>query len=130
MNQEPTQFTEFQVETLIALGATVDYTTRRVSCSGRKGIPYLRVGADKWPLAKNQATKKPVEVACEHEALDLIDNFMFELSMFALVKLLEGQLVHLPKPEDFFYVFTEDVEDTPVEDTSDAAALLAIISQH
>lgn len=70
-------------------------------------------------------------MACEHEALDMITEFMGEAAMYALTAFIEhGRVVALPKPEDFFYVFTEDVEDEPaVEDTSDAAALLATISQ-
>ena len=129
MNNTPVEYTDFQVKTLIALGATIDGNT--VACSGRKGIPYLRVKDKQYPVTKNRITNKPTEVACEHEALDMITEFMGEAAMYALTAFIEhGRVVALPQPEDFFYVFTEDVEDEPaVEDTSDAAALLATISQ-
>ncbi|OOV05783.1 hypothetical protein [Rhodoferax fermentans] len=131
MSNTPVEINQLQLAVLRALGATFEGNVIR--CSGRKGIVYLRTSKGTAPIAHNKLTGKPIVSGCEHEGADSVANFISEVALANLMTVLFGGKEYvLPKPEDFFYVFVEDLDndnEPEITDTSDAATVLAAIQQ-
>lgn len=93
------------------LGMTV--TDDEIVCTGRPGIVYLHVGEVIRPLMLHSSDGTPVVCECEHQALEMVQEYYMVLARQGLEALLDdGDLPYLPEAEEFVYVHTVDVEDT------------------
>lgn len=127
---QPQEYTEAQVTVMRALGMCINEETREVSCSGRPGVVYLRHEGAVVPLAHSAKTHKPVQVSCEHAAMELINDFYRVLLTTGVEHIMNDKpLPHVPDPQDFLYVFSDEEPELEVTSTTDADTLISHIKE-
>ena len=112
---------------LKALG--IETKDGKAECTGRKGMVYLRLpNGEAKPFAIDKTGSWSV-CECEHEALEMVMGYMSYMLGHVLEAAKKGDLLWVPSPSDFFYVFTDDMEDDDIEVGDEAATLIANIME-
>lgn len=127
---QPEEYTEAQVRLMRAMGMNINDETNEVSCSGRPGVVYVNHQGEVIPLAYDSRTHKPLQLDCEHGAIDLIMNYYRELFAVGMKNVMLGKdLPYVPDPEEFKYVFVDEEPELEVTSTADADNVIAHIKE-
>jgi len=105
-----------------------------IGCSGKCGYVYLKTDDGLKPIMLDHDTRKPVEVGCEHEAIEAVEYYINRLAQYIAEKIDDldfSNMPDLPHPRDFVYVYAEDgpVVDDHDMATDDATALINSIKE-
>jgi hypothetical protein len=96
-------------------------------CDKRKGIVHVRDSEDGWrPLAyTDEEHTNPLVSKCNHDGLEMILEFIEAISPKFIEYKLAGGNGSFPSPEDFSFVYLEDMEsDEEISPTADVLDLI------
>lgn len=120
---------EARARVLKALGFEPD--SYAITCSGRPGVVYIRQAGELRPLARDSKTMKPLQLNCEHEAVELIEQLYQVLFLQGLQAIMQGkEMPKAPDPNDFKYVYMDEEPEPEVTNTADADTLVARIKEN